>query len=142
MFPISSFSNCCSQVCSLIKISVAPCDASTPRSTRSIILSKFGHTSDTIRSILRPSLAGSGKTRGGEEERRKKTLEEILSWRFRRENCQQSSDCITVPRGEVHRPLENLQAFGNRSSSSVFHPLHTKCFLPVLRFHFIFRLFV
>lgn len=69
MFPISSFSNWCSQACSLIKISVAPCDASTPRSTRSIILSKFGHTSDTIRSILRPSLArgkqGAVKRRGG-----------------------------------------------------------------------------
>lgn len=47
--------------CSLIKISVAPCDASTPRTTRSIILSKFGHTSDTIRSILRPSLENKGR---------------------------------------------------------------------------------
>ena len=64
------------------------------------------------------------------------------SWGFGRENCQQSSDCITVPRGKVHRPLGNLQASSNRSCSSASHPLHTKCFLPVLRFHFIFCLFV
>lgn len=30
-------------------------------------------------------------------------------------NCQQSSDCIVVPKGKVHRPLENLLTYGNRT---------------------------
>lgn len=32
-----------------------------------------------------------------------------------KENCQQSSDCIVVPKGKVHRPLENLLTYGNRT---------------------------
>lgn len=30
-------------------------------------------------------------------------------------NCQQSSDCIVAPKGKVHRPLENLLTYGNRT---------------------------
>lgn len=30
-------------------------------------------------------------------------------------NCQQSSDCIVVPKGKVHRPFENLLTYGNRT---------------------------
>lgn len=33
-------------------------------------------------------------------------------------NCQQSSDCIVVPKGKVHRPLENLLTYGNRAGLS------------------------
>lgn len=74
---------------------------------------------------------------GGESNGAMKTQDtEDTSWGFRRENCQQSSDCITVPRGKVHRPLENLQASSNRSCSSASHLLHTKCFLPVPPFPF------
>lgn len=32
-----------------------------------------------------------------------------------KENCQQSSDCIVIPKGKVHRPLENLLIYGNRT---------------------------
>lgn len=32
-----------------------------------------------------------------------------------KENCQQSSDCIVVPKGKVHRPLENLLTYGNHT---------------------------
>lgn len=33
-------------------------------------------------------------------------------------NCQQGSDCIVVPKGEVERPLENLLTYGNRARLS------------------------